>query len=402
MLLFNPAAAFRNPLHPLDEKALDVRAAQEAERLFSFCPLYAPTPLVTLQSRANELGLGGLFVKDEGPRFGLGSFKALGGAFAVMDLVLSSAAVQLGRPVGPAELRTPGVRRVAADIVVACATDGNHGRSVAAGARLAGCRAEIFVHEGVSERRIKAIADLGANIVRVKGAYDDAVGHALSTCEQQGWHVLSDTSWPGYEHCPRKVMQGYTVMIREALKSMRVPPTHVFVQAGVGGLAAAVAGHLDAVFGVLAPRLIVVEPARAACLFESHRAGRRVAIARGKPTVMAMLECYEPSLVAWQILEARATAFMTIEEAEAVDAMVRLARPLPDDPAIVAGESGGVGFAGLLSVLNDERLCAALALDAGSRVLLFNTEGATDPFLYRKLTGIDPDSVGRAALLTRA
>jgi len=183
------------------------------------------------------------------------------------------------------------------------------------------------------------------------------------------------------------VMQGYTALVAEALRALPAPPTHVFVQAGVGGIAAAVAGHLGAALGERRPTVVVVEPARAACLFESARAGRAVRIPAGEPTVMAMLECYEPSLVAWRVLARAADAFMTVEEEDAVAAMRRLAQPAGGDPAIVAGESGGVGLAGLMRVAADAGWRAAIGLDAAARVFLVNTEGATDPARYRELVG---------------
>jgi diaminopropionate ammonia-lyase len=271
----------------------------------------------------------------------------------------------------------------------ACATDGNHGRSVAQGADLVGARAVIFVHGGVSDARVAAIARFGAEIVRVPGTYDDSVAEAARVCAERGWIALSDTSWPGYERIPGLVMQGYTVMVREALDAMGRRPTHVFVQAGVGGLAAAVAGHLADVYGEARPTVVVVEPARAACVYASAQEGRAVRIPAGEPTVMAMLECYEPSLVAWRILSRAADAFMTVDELDAVEVMNRLARPLAGDPAVVAGESGGVGLAGLLCMAGDAAARAAISLDDRSVVFVINTEGATDPSRYRELVGME-------------
>ncbi len=288
------------------------------------------------------------------------------------------------------DLHAPEVRAVAGGMTVACATDGNHGRSVAQGAQLVGARAVIFAHSGVSDGRVAAIARYGAEIVRVRGTYDDSVAEASRVCAETGWITVSDTSWPGYERIPGLVMQGYTALIREALRSMPAPPTHVFLQAGVGGFAAAVAGHLAVLFGEERPAVVVVEPARAACLFDSAKAGRPLRIDHGEPTVMAMLECYEPSLVAWRILSRAADAFMTVDEEDAVGIMNRLARPNGNDPAIVAGESGGVGLAGLLAVARDAGARETLGLDHRSRVLAINTEGPTDPGRYRQLVGLDP------------
>jgi diaminopropionate ammonia-lyase len=183
-------------------------------------------------------------------------------------------------------------------------------------------------------------------------------------------------------------MQGYTVIVREALEQMPARATHVFIQAGVGGLAAAVAGHLAEIHGDARPTFVVVEPARAACLYASARAGRRVRIPHGEPTVMAMLECYEPSLVAWRILSRAADAFMTVDEPDAVEVMRRLARPTAGDPVVVAGESGGVGLAGLIRAVRDAESRALLGLEAGSVAFVINTEGATDPVQYRELVGM--------------
>ena len=212
-------------------------------------------------------------------------------------------------------------------MTVACATDGNHGRSVAQGAELVGCQSVIFVHAGVSERRVAAIARFGARMVQVDGTYDDAVAEAAEVALRNDWTIVSDTSWPGYERIPALVMQGYTALVGETLRALSEPPTHVFVQAGVGGVAAAVAGHLAIVLGDQRPVFVVVEPARAACLMETAKVGRPVKIAHGEPTVMAMLECYEPSLVAWRVLARVADAFMTVDEEDAVAVMNWLARP---------------------------------------------------------------------------
>jgi diaminopropionate ammonia-lyase len=258
------------------------------------------------------------------------------------------------------------------------------------GARLVGAKARIFVHDGVSARRIDAMVQLGAEVIRVRGTYDDAVAEATRICAENEWLLVSDTSWPGYERIPRLVMQGYTVLAHEALEAMADPPTHVFIQAGVGGLAAAVAGHMAILLGANRPTFVVVEPSRAACLLESIRTGRPVRVDHGEATVMAMLECYAPSLVAWRVLTRAADAFMTIDDEDAVMVMNLLARPTGGDPAIVAGESGGVGLAGMLRVAGDVNQRAALRLDAHSRVFVVNTEGATDPRCYEELVGLTP------------
>jgi len=379
------------PLSPDDEEALGARACLEAAGLLEILPRHAATPLAALPALAAGLGIASLHVKDEAGRHGLGSFKALGGGHAVLRLVLEAAGRGLG---GGALSDEPALRVVARGMTFACATDGNHGRSVAAAASFVGARAVVFLHEGVSAGREAAIAALGAETIRVSGTYDDSVAEASRRAGASGWIVVSDTAWSGYERIPRLVMQGYTVMVREALEALPEAPTHVFVQAGVGGLAASVAGHLVLALGPRRPAVVVVEPARAACLFASARAGRRVTIPPGEPTVMAMLECYEPSLVAWGVLACTADAFVTVGEEDAVGAMRLLARPQGGDPAIVAGESGGVGLAGLVRVARDGFVREALSLDTRARVLLFNTEGATDAARYEALVGMAPTAIG--------
>jgi len=397
VLLLNQLPDFRQPLDPIDAQTLGVAGADAIERHLAGRAEHVETPLRALPSLAAELGIGSLHLKDEGQRLGLGSFKALGGAYAVTRLVLEMAGVRLGRRLSETDLAAPEVRAFAAGLTFACATDGNHGRSVAQGAALAGARSVIFVHGGVSAARAAAIAAFGAEIVRVGGTYDDSVAEAARVADERGWVVVSDTAWDGYERIPGLVMQGYTAIMREALRQLPAPPTHVFVQAGVGGIAAAVSAHLTLVLAEQRPAFVVVDPARAACLFESARAGRAVAIAHGLPTVMAMLECYVPSPLAWRVLSRTADAFMTVEDEAAVEAMNRLARPVGTDPAIVAGESGAAGLAGLLTALRDEEARAALKLDREARVFAIVTEGATDPERYAELVGLAPDEVTERA-----
>lgn len=393
MFLANQHPDYRKPLDADDATSLDTAAADEVLRQLSHRENNAATPLHALPALAARLGIGAVHVKDEGYRLGLGSFKALGGSYAVVRLVLEEAGRRLGRDVDITELASPEVREIASGVTFACATDGNHGRSVAMGAQLVGAKAAIFVHARVSDERVAAIARFGARMIRFDGTYDETVAEAARVAEENGWTTVSDTSWPGYERIPRMVMQGYAAMVREALGQIPEAPTHVFVQAGVGGVAAAVAGHLALTLGDGRPMFVAVDPARAACLFESAQAGHPVKVAHGEPTLMAMLECYEPSLVAWRVLSRAADGFMTVDEDDAVAAMNRLARPLGGDPAVVAGESGGVGLAGLLAAVCNPEMRKALRLGPDSRVLVFNTEGATDPERYRELVGADPGEV---------
>jgi diaminopropionate ammonia-lyase len=394
---------------------LAAAAGEEVRHWISSIFDHRATPVVTLPTLAARLGVETIHIKDEGARLGLRSFKALGGAYAVIRLVHAQAA-RLGfalesediarSPSGTLDYserlspqaRTPGAavfRQVARDMTFACATDGNHGQSVAAGARLVGARAVIFVHQGVSPLRRDAIARFSAEIREVPGNYDDAVAQASAQAEANGWTLLSDTSWPGYEDIPMLVMQGYTLITHELAQQLEKAPTHVFLQAGVGGFAAALAVSMADLWREAPPRFIVVEPDGAACLLASAREGRRLRIDAGDATLMSMLECYEPSLGAWKLLQPLATAYMAVTDAQAVTAMRTLALQLPPQETVLAGESGAAGLAGLMAVADDPVARNALGLDQNSRVLLVNTESATDPGRYLQLVGVAPTEIAR-------
>lgn len=390
------------PVHGLsllreDNESLSLANAVAVELLLTQRGAYAPTPVSSLKSLAKYLRVGSIHVKDEGFRLGLGSFKALGGSYAVIRLALEFASERLRRPVAFADLRNLDVRSTLGALTFACATDGNHGRSVAQGAQLVGAKSTIFVHSGVSDERVAAISRLGATIIKIDGNYDDSVREATAVSALNEWIVVSDTSWPGYERIPILVMQGYTAIVSEALRQMPEPPTHFVIQAGVGGVAAALAGHFAVALGNARPTTIIVEPSNAACVLEACRHGGPIKMAETKPTVMAMLECYEASMVAWRILARVGDFFMTVEDREAVAAMNLLAKPRGNDAAIVAGESGCVGMAGLLNLCGDDALRKATNINEKSRIFIVNTEGATDPIRYKALTGYAPNVVSRRA-----
>nr|WP_260467495.1 diaminopropionate ammonia-lyase [Pandoraea apista] len=290
-------------------------------------------------------------------------------------------------------------------LCVTCATDGNHGRSVAWGAQRFGCQCVIYVHATVSQGRVDAISHYGAEVVRTAGNYDDAVRQAAEDAARLGRFVVSDTSYPGYMDVPKDVMQGYAVMADEALRQFRDEagqlPTHVFLQGGVGGLAAAVLAHFWETLetrGESRPRFIVVEPDKAACLFESARAGKPVAVHGDLDTVMAGLACGEVSLLAWEILRPGAQAFLTIDDESALETMRILAQGRFGDAPMVAGESAVAGLAGCLGAAADGASRAELGLDASSRVLVFGSEGATDPALFEKIVGKPAEAVAAAAV----
>ncbi len=346
---------------------------------------YAPTPLLELDALAGALGLAKVLYKDEGPRFGLGSFKALGGAYAALLVLQREVSRTLGRPVPAADIRGGRHAALASRVTLVAATDGNHGRALAWGCRRFGAACCIYIHAGVSEARAEAMRALGAEVVRIDGNYDDSVALAREEAEANGWFAVSDTSWPGYTEVPRDVMAGYGVMVKEVCDTLDRPPTHAFLQAGVGGLAAAVAAGLRQHWGGESPRIAVVEPELAACLFESARAGGRTDIRIGEETLMAGLSCGEPSALAWEVLSEEASDFLTVPESFVGPAMRLLARPAGGDPEIEAGESAVAGLAALIAAARSGTMRRALGLGANSRVLLVGSEGATDPDSYAAL-----------------
>ncbi|MBP0464936.1 diaminopropionate ammonia-lyase [Roseomonas sp. PWR1] len=350
-------------------------------------PGYAPTPLRDLPDAAEAARVASVRYKDEGGRFGLGSFKALGGAYAVMRLLQAELARRGVANAATAEELMDGRHKAATRaITICCATDGNHGRSVAWGAQRFGAACVIFVHETVSQGRRDAIAKWGAEIRVVPGTYDDAVREAQKQAEANGWFVVSDTSYPGYTEVPRDVMQGYRLMAEEAADQIGQAPTHVFVPGGVGGVAAAVSVQMRARFGA-ATKVIVAEPDKAACLLASAEAGAPTTVPGELDTLMAGLACGEPSLLAWQELERGAFAFLSVPDESAVACMKALAARTPP---VVAGESAVAGLAALLLAAREPFARTALGLDESSRVLIFGTEGATDPDVYEKLVGHAP------------
>ena len=273
-------------------------------------------------------------------------------------------------------------------MTVTCATDGNHGRSVAWGAQLFGCRCVIYIHATVSEGRRSAIAAYGAEVLRVPGNYDDSVRHADAQARANAWTVVSDTTYEGYRDIPIDVMHGYGVMSREIIDQVgAAPPTHVMVQAGVGALAASVAAAFWLAWGARRPRLILVEPSEADCYFQSAQAGRPVVVHGTLETAMAGLACGEVSPAAWTIVSAAATAYMTVDDRFALDAVRCFANPRSGDPAIVSGETGAAGLAALLGLQGRPELREQLELDDQARVLLLGSEGDTDPEIYRRITG---------------
>ncbi len=350
------------------ENSFPRKLLADAQREIRSWEAYSPTPLLELTNLSKALGLATIYYKDESRRFGLGSFKALGGAYAVLSIVKTGLA--------------NGFKT--SQITVATATDGNHGRSVAWGAKRAGCACKIFIHSAVSQGREDAMAVLGAEVIRINGDYDESVRQCAQQAATHKWEVISDTSWAGYTHTPSLVMAGYTVMVSEVLAQLDTPPTHIFIQAGVGGLAAAVAAAFWQALAEKLPKIYIVESEMAACLIESARIGQPATVDIQEETLMAGLSCGETSPIAWEILSRSATSFLTISD----DAIVLCMQYLASGEAgaeIEAGESAVTGIIAIAGAMKDASLSQEMGLDEFSRVLVFGTEGATDPEIYRQL-----------------
>ncbi len=346
---------------------------------------YAPTPLYALTDLAKSLNLGDILYKDEGPRFGLGSFKALGGSYAGLRILQRELSKRLGNAVTLVDIRKGVYADDVAKITLASATDGNHGRSLAWGAGRFGAPCQIYIHRDVSEGRAQAMRDLGATVTRVDGDYDASVDDVRRDADANGWFIVSDTSWQGYTQPPTDVMAGYGVMVNEIEQELDTPPSHVFLQGGVGGLAAGVVAGLRQHWGDKAPRVVVVEPELAACLFESAKAGVATNVVIEEETLMAGLSCGEPSPLAWNILRENAQDFLTIPESTVAPAMRLAGRPIGNDPSIIAGESAVAGLAAVIAGASQDDLRAKLGLNEMSRVLLIGSEGATDVEIYEQL-----------------
>ena len=366
MIRYTSIRRCRQELHP--QHSFAPAAAREALAFHRTLPGYAPTPLADLKGLAGHLGLKGLFVKDESARFGLNSFKSLGGSFAMQKLLSEGPAWQ----------------------TFVTATDGNHGRGVAWAARTLGQKAVVFLPRGTAQERLDNILRLGAQAEITEYEYDDCVRLALAMSRENGWTLIQDTAWEGYERIPALIMQGYTTMgleIAEQLSGVR--PTHIFLQAGVGSMAGALTGFFAGLYQDEKPVITIVEPDGAACFYESSRAadGQRHFV-RDMHTIMAGLCCGEPSTLAWDIVRRLADHTIACPDRTAADGMRILGSPLPGDARIISGESGAV-TAGAVCELMTEESCRdireQIGLKSDSVVLCISTEGDTDRQNYRDI-----------------
>ncbi|HRL54871.1 MAG TPA: diaminopropionate ammonia-lyase [Acidovorax temperans] len=395
MLFLNPRATRAD--YPAELSAIMniAQAHQSREWLSSWRGIHRhATPLYDLPDAAARCQVGRLCLKDESVRSPLGSFKALGAPIALVRQIL-----RLHPDFEPAAILTGRYAEALRGYTVISATDGNHGRALAAAAQDAGCRCVIVLHAHVSPEREQAIAAYGADIVRIAGNYDESVQEAARLAAAHGWQVIADTSYDGYEDIPRDVMQGYGAIAEEIVEQTSAQRgragafTHVFLQGGVGGMAAGLASYFWEYHGPQRPCFISVEPAQADCLLQSAIQGRPAKATGTVDSVMAGLACGETSPLAWRFLQPCVDVFMTIEDEQAIEAMRTLAQGSERDTPIVAGESGVAGLAALEWLRSDPQRSEQVGLTAESRVLIISTEGATAPREYTRLVGQSAEQV---------
>ena len=322
---------------------------------------YSKTPLLKLNKLKKELLLKNIFYKDESKRFHLKSFKALGGAYAVEK-------ISKGKK----------------NIIISSATAGNHGRSVAWGAQRLGLECRIFVSQFVSETRVKEIEKFGAIVTRVKGDYESSLKECIKQTKKNNWHIVQDVSTKDYKYIPKLTMAGYSIMIKEISKQTNQYITHVFLQAGVGGMAAGAVAGIARYFKRI-PKIIVVEPKEAACVLKSIEAKKMKKIKIKKESIMGGMSCNEMSLVPWNILNKATNHCITIDDTKVSSTVAMLAKAKLSNKKIVGGECATPGIISLIAACNDKKIKNLLKLNEQSNVLVMGCEGDADATLYNKL-----------------
>lgn len=359
----------------------------KATKFHSSIPIYKPTPLHSLSGLSDVLGVKGIYVKDESQRFGLNAFKGLGGSYAIASYFAKEFSLDL-----ESTSFTTLVDKAKAEskVTFATATDGNHGKGLAWAAQLFGQNSKVFMPKGSSEARLAAIKELGCDACITDLNYDDTVQMVADLAEENGWILVQDTAWEGYEEVPLSIMQGYLTIIGEAMEQLKGPITHVFLQAGVGSFAASMAASIYNMTSPNSPKIIVVEPDQADCLYQSalDPNGEPRRVFGDLSTIMAGLACGEPNPYAWEVLKQLAVGFFSCEDSISATGMRILGNPVDEDPKFISGESGAVGIGLLYELLSENGSLEAkefLGLDRSSVVLIISTEGDTDPVHYRKV-----------------
>ena len=371
-------------------KHLGLETAKRVHNFHSSFELYEETPLVYLENLSEGLGVKGIYVKDESYRFGLNAFKVLGGSYAIGNYIAGT----LGRDISELPYKvmvSDEVKSKIGDITFISATDGNHGRGVAWTANQLKQKSVIYMPKGSARERLENIRLEGADASITEYNYDDAVRLADKHAKENGWVLVQDTAWEGYEDIPTWIMQGYTTMAYEAyLQLKEIKPTHIFVQAGVGSLAGAVQGFFADVYGEDRPIITIVEPNEAACIFKTAKArdGKIHTVTGDMNTIMAGLACGEPTTVGWEVLKNYSDNFVSCPDYVAAQGMRVLGNPLSGDTKVISGESGAAGFGLVYEILTNENLKwmkEELQIDETSVLLFFNSEGDTDKENYRKI-----------------
>ena len=348
---------------------------------------YAPTPLAVFNSTAKQLGAGEIYVKDESYRFGLNAFKALGGSFCVGRYM----ADLLGKDISDltySDLVSSNTKAAVGDITFVTATDGNHGRGIAWTAAKLGQKAVVYMPKGSAAERLENIRKLGAVSDITEFYYDDTVRFAKQQAEENGWVLVQDTAWEGYETVPTYIMQGYLTMAAEAVQQLGgKKPTHIFLQAGVGAMAGALSAFFRDIYG-FGPKIVIVEPDKADCFYHTAKAddGNIHTVGGALDTIMAGLACGEPCTIGWDLLKFCANAFISMEDTVAANGMRIMATPLDQDTKVTSGESGAAGFGAVAEICrNHPQIKTDLDINENSTILCFSTEGATDVENYRNI-----------------
>jgi diaminopropionate ammonia-lyase len=396
-------ALLQKPPKAITPQAFSEHVATKVNAFHRQFPGYEATRLVALKELSKTWGLGGIFVKDESTRFGLKAFKVLGGSYAMARLVSKKLGLRL-EETDYRYLVSDEARQKIGRMTFTTATDGNHGRGIAWAAEQLGQEAVIYMPKGAAPSRIQNIRSHGAKVVVTDMNYDETVRLCRRIAEEKGWHVVQDTAWEGYEEIPVWIMQGYMTLAKEALEQMAEKgevPTHVFIQAGVGALAGGVIGHIANKLRSRLPKFIIMEPNNAACIFASAlaRDGKPHAVTGDLETIMVGLACGKPNPISWPILRDFPSCYISCADYVAANGIRILANPVKGDSPIEAGESGSLGI-GVVELLANHsafgEVKEALGIGVESKLLLLNTEGATDPvncreiLWYGKYPGVTP------------
>ncbi len=365
-------------------------AARNVLRFHRGLPGYRETPLVSLECAAAAHRVKSILVKDESARFGLKAFKGLGSSYCMFRILCEKYGLD---PLtsGYSSFLREDIRKLCASEEFVTATDGNHGKGVSWAAKLFGCKAHVFMPKGTVEARRRAVEEAGSAAAEITAFnYDGTVKYAASLAERNGWILIQDTSWEGYEKIPVWIIEGYLTMAEEIANRMaKERPTHIFLQAGVGSMAGGIASYFMDLCRDHEPLVTIVEPADAACVYQSvlKGDGKTHSVAGDPETIMAGLNCGTPCGVVWPVLRDCSSRFCACHDDITRLGMRAYRRPAGTDPALVSGESGAVTYGLLLSILKSEELRKQFRIHRDSVILLISTEGDTDPEDYRQIVG---------------